>query len=135
MAETVKGIEMTNPNGRILPDLTTAFAKPTTAPTVERANSSPKSELSWQTLDVTSLSPDLQQQYYAYKQAEETAVKARKVFEKAMSIKLDLPPHIILRFGYRFGRLAVALDTDQRSKPRAASLSLEGLAHAIDNRK
>lgn len=114
---------------RILPDLSTAFSKPVQAQAAPQG----KTELAWQSLDVASLSPDLQELYFAYKASEELATKARKHFEASMGIKLDLPSHIVLRFGYRFGKLSVALDTDQR-KPKANYLSLDGLAGMIDRR-
>jgi hypothetical protein len=123
---------MQTTSNRVLPDLSTAFSKPTVAASATQPKAKP--ELSWETLDVNSLSPDLQDLYLSYKQAEEIATRARKVFETAMSLKLDIPSHLILRFGYRFGKLAVAIDTDQRAKPRTAALSLEGLAQMVNKR-
>lgn len=123
--------EMTQPNGltgRVLPDLSKAFGGPASIPAPV------KGELVWQTLDVNTLSSDLQELYLSYKAAEEIATRHRKAFEAAMASKLDIPSHLILRFGYRFGKLSVALDVDQRSKPKANVLSLQGLANMVNKR-
>lgn len=112
---------------RILPDLSTAFSKP--APAAPQG----KAKLDWQKLDIQSLSPDLQELYFSYKSAEELATKARKLFQTSMTTKLDLPSNVVLRFGYLYGNLSVALDTDQRVK-RSDHLSLSDLSSMIDRK-
>jgi hypothetical protein len=92
-----------------------------------------KTELAWETLDTSTLSPDLQALYTEYKRHADVASKARAVFEAAMIDKLDLPPHLTLRFGYKFGRISVALDKAPSAKPQG-KLSLDNLVTMI-NRK
>lgn len=87
----------------------------------------------WQSLDVATLSPDLQSEYFAYRKAIDSANAARKRFEAAMADKLDLPAHLALAFGYKFGKLSVALVPAERPKSTArAALSLEQLIAKAD---
>jgi hypothetical protein len=90
---------------------------------------SPKAD--WQTLDVATLSPDLQGAYFEYKRHQDTANKARKAFEALMSAKLELPTHLALAFGYRFGNLSVAIVPAERPKSARAAMSLEQLVSRI----
>jgi hypothetical protein len=92
-----------------------------------------KTELAWETLDTSTLSPDLLKLYTEYKTRADIASQARKAFEGAMIDKLDLPSHLTLRFGYKFGRISVALDKATSAKP-SGKLSLDNLVGMINKR-
>lgn len=92
-----------------------------------------KPELAWETLDTSTLSSDLLTLYTEYKRHADIASKARKVFEQAMVDKLDLPQHLTLRFGYKFGRIAVAIDKATSLKP-SGKLTLDNLVTMINKR-
>lgn len=86
----------------------------------------------WQSLDVSTLSPDLQSAYLSYRKAQDIANKSRVAFEDAMNDKLELPSHLTLAFGYKFGKLSVAIV--KREKPRSTrpALSLSDLIARVD---
>ena len=95
----------------------------------------PKSEPSpdkpdWASLEVNTLSPDLQEAYYAYRKAQDAANKLRLAFESRMTDKVELPDHLRLAFAYKFGKVSVAIVKAER--PRKAGLSLEDLLRRAD---
>ena len=80
----------------------------------------------WQQLDVATLSRDLQAAYFDYRKAQDAADKLRHAFEAAMSGKVELPSHLKLAFGYKFGRISVAIvpSAGRTSRPAASLESL-----------
>lgn len=90
--------------------------------------SAPKAD--WQSLDIATLSDDLQAAYYAYRKAQDLANKSRLEFEAAMEAKIELPDHLRLAFGYKFGKLSVAIVRAERT--RKAGLSLADLIRRAD---
>ena len=88
-------------------------------------------EADWQSLDVDTLSPDLQQLYLAYRKAADHANTQRKAFETAMQSKLELPSHLTLACGYRFGKLSVAIVPKSRPKSSHSALSLADLMRRV----
>ncbi len=105
-----------------------AFRAP--APAAPKAPTT-ESKADWQQLDIATLSPDLQSAYFEYKRNQDIANKARKAFETAMSAKLELPAHLALAFGYRFGNLSVAIVPAERPKTSKSAMSLEQLVARI----
>jgi len=103
----------------------TAFQKP--APANE-------TKADWQSLDITTLSADLQSAYHDYRTAQDIANKRRKTFEDAMSAKLELPAHLALAFGYKFGRLSVAIVPASRPSSAKPAMSLTDLVKRADRR-
>lgn len=98
----------------------TAFQKP--------ASATPNpSAVDWQSLDVETLSSDLQSLYFAYRKAQDHANTQRKAFELAMNTKLELPAHLTLAFGYKFAKLSVAIVPAKRPSTGRAALSLSAL--------
>ena len=91
------------------------------------APASVPTEPDWQSLDTSTLSPDLQSAYFAYRKAADAANNARKTFEAGMAAKVELPPHLTLAFGYRFGKLSVAIVPAKRPSTAKAALSLSDL--------
>jgi hypothetical protein len=100
-----------------------AFAKPA-------APAATKSE-DWTTLDVETFSDDLQALYYSYRKAQDAANTQRKAFEAAMSAKLELPSHLTLAFGYRFGKLSVAIVPKAKPSASRSALSLADLMRRV----
>ena len=99
-----------------------AFQKPATA-------KAPDTD--WQSLDVDTLSNDIQALYFTYRKAQEHASTQRKAFEAAMSAKIELPTHLSLAFGYKFGKLSVAIVPVKRPSTGKAALSLLDLMKRI----
>jgi hypothetical protein len=73
---------------------------------------------SWDNVDPQSLPEDLQRLYYAYRKAADAASEARKLFEAECNEAFDTGPGNRLAFGYKFGRLSVAI---VRNAPRSSS--------------
>jgi len=107
-----------------------AFQTP--APKASAPASTDAARPDWQSLDISTLSPDLAESYHAYRIALDRANTLRKSFESAMCTKLDLPTHLTLAFGYKFGKLSVAIvpASPKLSSARPA-LSLAALAARI----
>ena len=104
-----------------------AFQRPA-KPTAERE--APKPD--WQNLDVETLSPDLQRAYFTYRKALDAANTSRKAFESAMAAKLELPSHLSLAFGYKFGKLSIAIVPAERPKATRSAMSLADLIAKAD---
>ena len=79
-----------------------------TKPIVEAAKPAPK-ELEWTQLDPSSLSPDLRKAYDAYRDAARHANTLREAFERAMTVAIDPLDSEKVVFGYRFGKLSLAI--------------------------
>ena len=92
-----------------------------TKPIVEAAKPAPKTELEWTQLDPASLSPALRAAYDAYKEAARHAESLRKTFEASMTNAIDPLDSEKVVFGYRFGKLSLAIaPADKPRKPSAA---------------
>lgn len=81
--------------------------------------------LSWQEVDeATSVTGDIKTAYDAYKAAQKVAGDKRREFEEAFIAEARKKKAIddgqTLRFGYRFGKLAVAVDV--ADKPKTTSV-------------
>jgi hypothetical protein len=109
----------------IRPDLSALLgAKPAAVKPAPAADVKPD----WSELDVTTLSPDLQAAYFDYKKLANAATEHRKVFETAMSAKVELADHLKLIFGYNFGKLSVAIvPAEQVRKGSRLAMSLADL--------
>lgn len=79
-----------------------------------------QSEAQWQEIDVNSLDESLKTAYELYKEAAREAAKLRASFEQDMNDALAdaLPQGHKVVFGYRFGKLSMAVVRDE-SKPKA----------------
>lgn len=89
---------------------------------MKRAN---KSDLAWLSVDLESLPADLQRKFSAYRKAETEAVNAKRTFEAAFIAAARKGKKVgngeTFAFGYRFGRLAIAVVEDQpAAAPKAA---------------
>lgn len=87
----------------------------------------PASEPVWNNVDPASLPEDLQRHYFAYKAALDAANKARALFETECNEAFDTGPGNRLAFGYKFGRLSVAIVRDAPRVPAGAK-SLTSIA-------
>ena len=75
-------------------------------------------ELNWQTWDTTDMSAELTLAYEQYRELNRQAQAARELFEKSFLRDVSLPAGKTLAFGYRFGRLSVAItEASTKSKP------------------
>lgn len=91
-----------------------------TKPIVEAAKPAPK-ELEWTQLDPSTLSPELRKAYDAYRDAARHANTLREAFERAMTVAIDPLDTEKVVFGYRFGKLSLAIaPADKPRKPSAA---------------
>lgn len=82
--------------------------------------------LSWRNVDTTDLTDDQLLAYEEYKSAQRSAAKLREAFEAKFSTDLgfsDQSPSRLV-FGYKFGKLSIAVAPNDkpRSKPRTAPL-------------
>lgn len=99
-------------NARIL-SAVVATAKEATKPATK--------ELEWTQLDPASLSPALRAAYDAYRDAARHAESLRKTFEASMTNAIDPLDTEKVVFGYRFGKLSLAIaPADKPRKPSAA---------------
>ena len=91
------------------------------AKAAETAKPAPAKELEWTQLDPSTLSPDLRAKYDAYKEAAKAANTLREAFERAMTVAIDPLDNEKVVFGYRFGKLSLAIaPADKPRKPSAA---------------
>lgn len=87
----------------------------------EAAKPAPAKELEWTQLDPSTLSPDLRKAYDAYKDAARHANTLREAFERQMTVAIDPLDSEKVVFGYRFGKLSLAIaPADKPRKPSAA---------------
>lgn len=73
----------------------------------------------WRNVDPDSLTDELQLAYEEYRECNRKAQAAREAFEKAFSTAVPCPRGQRLAFGYRFGKLSIAVIPDD--KPKATS--------------
>lgn len=84
----------------------------------------------WREIPADMLSDEARNLYNAYKARQREAAELRENFEAAFAAMVQLPAGKRYGFGYRFGKLSVAvLDDDRKAKPAAkpAPLSLADL--------
>ena len=92
-----------------------------TKPIVEAAKPAAAKEIEWTQLDPASLSADLRKAYDAYRDAARHANTLREAFERAMTVAIDPLDTEKVVFGYRFGKLSLAIaPADKPRKPSAA---------------
>lgn len=75
------------------------------------APSAPASPV-WDNIDPATLPEDLAKLYYAYQKAQSIATEARRLFESETNEAFDAGPGNRLAFGYKFGKLSVAIVPD-----------------------
>ena len=90
----------------------------------EAAKPAPAKELEWTQLDPASLSPELRAKYDAYKEAAKAANTLREAFEAAMTIAIDPLATEKVVFGYRFGKLSLAIAPADKPRKSSAAISL-----------
>lgn len=105
----------------------TAIPLPTRAREVKPA---PASAPTWDNIDPETLPEDILRHYRAYQKAQAEATAARKLFEEECNLAFDSGPGNRLAFGYKFGKLSVAI---VRDAPRA-SASAKSLASLVKPR-
>ena len=88
-------------------------------------------DLTWREVDPDTLPAGLKAHYNELKQAQRLAAKARDDFEAAFTEMATIPPSQTLFFGYRFGKLSIAIKDEPRpapKSPRTSALSFADLA-------
>jgi len=91
------------------------------AKAAETAKPAPAKALEWTQLDPSTLSPELRKAYDAYRDAARHANALREAFERAMTTAIDPLDTEKVVFGYRFGKLSLAIaPADKPRKPSAA---------------
>lgn len=87
-------------------------------------------ELSWRNLDLDQLTASQRKAYDAYKSAARTAAELREAFEANMNSSLGFGPDSAQRlaFGYKFGKLSVAVAPNDRKASRKPSAPAASLA-------
>lgn len=68
----------------------------------------------WRNVDVDTLTDELQAHYELYREANRQAQAAREAFEKAFASAVPCPRGQRLAFGYRFGKLSIAVIPDDK---------------------
>lgn len=93
-------------------------------------------DLKWVNIDIATLAPVARKAFDAYKAQYKLASDLRKTFEATMISVADMGHDRTLRFGYRFGKLSIAIDkADEISKPeRTAGLSLADYLKTVSTR-
>lgn len=83
----------------------------------------------WRTIDAESLPTDIRSAYDAYKSANRLAQAAREFFEQQFTDAIPVPAGSRIAFGYRFGKLSIAVIPDDRpaTKPRTTPLTMAEL--------
>ena len=94
------------------------------AKAAETAKPAPKAELEWTQLDPSTLSPDLRKAYDTYRDAARHANALREAFERAMTTAIDPLDSEKVVFGYRFGKLSLAIAPADRPRKPSAAVSL-----------
>ena len=94
-----------------------------TKPIVEAAKPAPK-EIAWTQLDPDSLSADLRKAYEEYRAAAKAAATLRTAFEARMTNAIDPLDGEKVAFGYKFGKLSIAIVPADKPKRRTAAVSL-----------
>lgn len=89
---------------------------------MKRAN---KSDLVWLSVDLESLPADLQRKFSAFRKADDEARNTKRAFEAAFIIAARKGKKVgtseSFAFGYRFGKLAIAVVEDKpETTPKAA---------------
>lgn len=81
-------------------------------------------EPEWTALDLDTLSPELRALHADMREAMAVASAKRKAFEAAMILAIDPLDNEKLIFGYRFGKLSVAIVPATPAKRTASAASL-----------
>lgn len=68
----------------------------------------------WRNVDTDTLTDELQAHYELYREANRQAQSAREAFERAFMTAVPCPRGQRLAFGYRFGKLSIAVIPDDR---------------------
>lgn len=95
-----------------------------------------KSDLNWQNLSIETLSPTAAKAFAGYKEAYKLATERRKAFEATMIADAKLPSTHTLVFGYRFGKLSVAVTeaTELKTPQKSGGLSLADYLKTVSTR-
>jgi len=86
-----------------------------------------KDDLAWETMDVTTLSKPMQEMFNQLLRAQEAERASRKALSEAIAAVLELPPHLTVRIGAKWGKLSVAIDKAQRQGTAKPAMSLSDL--------
>lgn len=84
-------------------------------------------DVTWKQVDVTTLSAPAQKLWSELKAKQAEARIAREAFEVALiaTVAGELPQGKRLAFGYKFGKLSIAVVADdKKAKPQAVPLTL-----------
>lgn len=84
-------------------------------------------EPEWANLDVDTLPKEAQSAYATYKAAAKIAAEQRTAFETIVTDLVDPKAGEKLIFGYRFGKLSVAIVPADKPKSRTNAISLAAL--------
>lgn len=84
-------------------------------------------DLNWETMDVSTLSAPMQELFNQLTRAQEAERNARKALAKAIGEVLELPSHLTVRIGAKWGKLSVAIDKAQRTTSSKPALSMADL--------
>lgn len=87
----------------------------------------PTSDLAWETMDVSTLSKPMQELFHQLMRAQEAERTTRKALSDAIGAVLELPPHLTVRIGCKWGKLSVAIDKAQRATSAKPAMSLADL--------
>lgn len=85
-------------------------------------------DLQWIEIDLDSLPHDVRDAYDEYKVVQREAAKLRATFEAALTAASPAPACFRYAFGYRFGKLSIALAPAAPAKPRTAPVTMAQLA-------
>jgi len=81
--------------------------------------------LSWRNIDPATLPTGLSALYEDYKTAQRIAAQARDAFESAFTEIAAVPTSQTMLFGYRFGKLSIAISDEPRKAKSTAPAALD----------
>lgn len=86
--------------------------------------------LTWRNVDPTDIPPAALALYTEYKALQRQAAAARDKFEAEFSLSLGITPDHAQRivFGYKFGKLSIAVAPNDKPKPKPRSAQAATLA-------
>jgi len=81
--------------------------------------------LSWRNIDPNTLPTGLSALYEEYKATQRIAAAARDAFESAFTEMAEVPASQTMLFGYRFGKLSIAISDEPRKAKSTAPAALD----------
>jgi len=112
--------------------LAAAAAKSASAPAPEPVTkrARPVDDLAWETMDVADLPATMQERIRTVLAIQEAERNERKAIGDELASLLDLPSHLTIRIGFKWGKFSVAIAP--REPTKSGALTLAGLVAKVN---